>query len=382
MKKHIFLIIILCAQMSFAQQGFEPCFRFVAKDSVRIHLDKEEKPVTQDCAYFYRLAKVNPENLDIEGPFEDYYIHNDALAVKASVKEGKLEGNSIVYYDNGNKMMEGVYIEGKKTGEWKHWYENGKPSTTYLYKDDQVRILEHYSKNGSLKVKEGNGAFKNSRVRRHATIEGKVKDGLPDGIWTLSDKIRGRVIFKETYRNGAFIRGEGNPVVKRAQSSYLTNPNITVDGNIEVAETLKIKSCYSCTKHMVSYKNVVYKSDGQNNFYNYLGNNYTTDNKRGYVLCSFTVSEKGKIKDVSVENSSAVMLDDSAHLRELIVNSGTWTPRILDAIMKKRKTKGISRKMVKKPIPTVINFVIHFTDKGYLLYPKTFTSAAISVKKR
>ncbi|WP_378180850.1 toxin-antitoxin system YwqK family antitoxin [Aquimarina sp. SS2-1] len=382
MKKHIFLIIILCAQMSFAQQGFEPCFRFVAKDSVRIHLDKEEKPVTQDCAYFYRLAKVNPENLNIESYFEDYYIHNDTLAVKASVKEGKLEGNSIVYYDNGNKMMEGAYKNGKKTGEWKHWYENGKPYITYLYKDGQVRILEYFSRKGKVKVKDGNGTFKNSRGKRHATIEGKVKNGLPDGVWTLTHKSNDRRIYTETYELGKFIKGEGYLFGSYTKTTYTAAPFIAIDGDLEAAESLNLNDCNSCEKHMVGYKNIDYQSAlGTDNFYSYLAKIYTTNNKKGYALCSFIVSETGLLKDISINNSSAVVNDDTAELKSLILNSGTWTPRILDAIMTKRKIPGISRRMVKKPIPTVINFVIHYTDKGYLLYPEAFTGAAISAKK-
>ncbi|SEL14029.1 hypothetical protein SAMN04487910_1835 [Aquimarina amphilecti] len=104
MNKYIIVVLVLCIQYINAQKGTDPCFRFIAKDSVRIHLDSAEQPITQDCAYFYRLAKVNPENLINDGYFEDYYMDN-RIAVKATMENGKLEGNAVVYFDNGNKLM-------------------------------------------------------------------------------------------------------------------------------------------------------------------------------------------------------------------------------------------------------------------------------------
>ncbi|SEL13960.1 hypothetical protein SAMN04487910_1832 [Aquimarina amphilecti] len=381
MNKYIFIVLILCIQYINAQKGTDPCFQFIAKDSVRIHLDSAEQPITQDCAYFYRLAKVNPENLTIDGYFEDYYMDN-SIAVKATMENGQLEGNAVVYFDNGNKLMEGNYENGKKVGIWKHWYKSGKPYITYNYEDNQVKILEYYTKRGKKKVENGFGSFKNDRGRRHAVVKGKVKSGLPDGIWTLKSKSNNRLIYKEEYNEGKFIKGEGYPLGALSKTTYSTIPYISLDGNIEVSKTISIEECKSCTKHMVGYKNVGYQSSQKgNDFYSYLGKTYTTNNKKGYSLCSFVISTTGTIQNIKIQNSSAVAIDETVDIKYLILNSGSWTPRILKDRMPKHGLNGISRKTVNAAIPTVVNFVIHYTDNGYFLYPEASTNITIGTKK-
>lgn len=385
MNKYNFLLIsILFTQLAIAQQGFDPCFRFVAKDSVKIHLDNAERPVTQDCAFFYRLAKVNPENLTIEGAFEDYYIANDAIATRATIIDGLLEGKAIVYYENGNKLMEGVYKNGKKVGIWKHWYENGKPYVTYSYEDNTAKILEYYTKRGKKKVENGNSKGKTITIKnhRHANIKGKLKNGLPDGQWTLSRITTNTIVFKEEYKNGRFIKGEGYPFGSPTLKKYTDTPYIKLDDGIEAARMKNIKECNSCTKHMARYTKLGYQSPEKDaNFYEYLAKHFTTDNTKGYTLCSFVVTAKGTLKDITVDQSSAVIHDDTATLKMLIQQSGLWKARIIKDAMPKRGLNGISRKDINEPIPTVINFVIHYTEKGYLLYPETIATEAIQTKK-
>ena len=63
-----------------------------------------------------------------EGKFHQYYI-NGKLRVKATNKNGTLDGSYISYNADGSVFFEGFYEEGIRVGEWKYYNESGDLDT-------------------------------------------------------------------------------------------------------------------------------------------------------------------------------------------------------------------------------------------------------------
>ena len=52
-------------------------------------------------------------------------------------KDGKKHGHWVLYYAAGGKRREGDYAMGKKSGEWVEYHKNGQPASVNHYKEDK-----------------------------------------------------------------------------------------------------------------------------------------------------------------------------------------------------------------------------------------------------
>ena len=59
------------------------------------------------------------------GTWKSWY-EAGTLWSEGSFENGKREGSGIVYHPNGQKHIEGAYAEGKRTGVWRSWDETGE----------------------------------------------------------------------------------------------------------------------------------------------------------------------------------------------------------------------------------------------------------------
>ena len=94
-----------------------------------------------------------------EGEFLTYYV-NGQLEYKRNFKDGKLENKvAFSYYENGQLRRKENYKDGKKNGEWLWYFDNGqlKYKTNYkdgkkdgeylwYYEDGQLEIKKNYNK--------------------------------------------------------------------------------------------------------------------------------------------------------------------------------------------------------------------------------------------
>ena len=72
-----------------------------------------------------------------EGEYKMWYP-NGKIWAQCYYKEGKLEGEFKWWYDNGQLMFQWYYKEGKRDGEWKLWGDNGKLRSQRYYKEDKL----------------------------------------------------------------------------------------------------------------------------------------------------------------------------------------------------------------------------------------------------
>ncbi len=72
-----------------------------------------------------------------------YYHDNGCIAQKGYFKEGKLDGEWIMFAENGKKIAIGHYVEGKRNGAWFFWKINGEALREVTYANGQlINVIE------------------------------------------------------------------------------------------------------------------------------------------------------------------------------------------------------------------------------------------------
>ena len=97
------------------------------------------------------------------------------------------DGKWIEWHENGQKLCEGTYKDGKKDGKWIYWSENGKKGSEGTYKDGKD---------------DGKWIFFWSNGQKHS--EGTWKNEVKNGKWIYWDK-NGQKNYEGTYKDGKFV---------------------------------------------------------------------------------------------------------------------------------------------------------------------------------
>ncbi len=131
----------------------------------------------------------NLENGKMISYKELQWYENGQKITEATYKDGKLDGLFTIWHENGQKMLEGTFKDGY--GALHEFYENGKMKTQKSY--DHVEkdgLWTRWYENGQ---KESEGTYKDGRYDGLWTYwydngqkesEGTFKDGWYDGLWT------------------------------------------------------------------------------------------------------------------------------------------------------------------------------------------------------
>ena len=90
----------------------------------------------------------------------------------------------MLYRDDGSKMIEGEYHDGKQSGEWTMWYDNGQKKSVDHYKDG-VQDGEHV------------GWYTNGKIAADRSVQGRQARGCleamgPPGFQELGRDLQGR----------------------------------------------------------------------------------------------------------------------------------------------------------------------------------------------
>jgi len=124
----------------------------------------------QDTLYldnsFKNASKANATYFEIIKPiidgFEDkLYTAQKVLLSDVSYKDKDLKvrnGLATNYYENGNKDSEGSYINNKRVGTWKFYFDSGKISAIAEFKNDKS-VKESYYDILGKPVKDSTIAF-------------------------------------------------------------------------------------------------------------------------------------------------------------------------------------------------------------------------------
>ena len=82
---------------------------------------------------FYAINEKKPYT----GKAVSIYDNGQKMSER-TFKDGKEDGVSTYWYKNGRKMSESTFKDGKKNGLCTEWYKEGKKMSEFLYKDDKM----------------------------------------------------------------------------------------------------------------------------------------------------------------------------------------------------------------------------------------------------
>ena len=193
------------------------------------------------------IEEGNQKDSQKDGTWKTYIIQiNDKklLYTEENFNDGQLHGPYIKYFLDGGEKEKGVYQNGEKSGQWKHYwytphhlsslvtYKNGKQNGPYEQYDFSGKRL---TQKGTLKDGKRNGKwieyrsddrqryhkgkyekeliYKNGLLHGHCKFydfmfgyllrEGKYKDDKPDGLWKYYH-YSGRLTKEINYKDGEF----------------------------------------------------------------------------------------------------------------------------------------------------------------------------------
>lgn len=121
--------------------------------------------------------------------FTDSYLYLDGgKYINFRMIHGKLNGEYITYFENGNIKEKGRYYNGLKRGEWSEFYENG-----------QIHKKEYYNENGKL-----TGPFEYYFEDGQIYQKGNYHNGKLDGWWEqyYEGGVQREIQYKSLYKDG------------------------------------------------------------------------------------------------------------------------------------------------------------------------------------
>lgn len=141
--KHIHLLLFIFIA-SFAN----------AQDEITAYFDSNWDKCKEENAVFYQKASKNDQKLWV---VNDYYI-NGQLQMSAVYKKKNKKirhGQFVSYYENGQKELEGEFIDDKGTGYFTYWFENGNIDSKGEFIDGKLEgVWCFYFQDGQMCAKE------------------------------------------------------------------------------------------------------------------------------------------------------------------------------------------------------------------------------------
>ncbi len=264
-----------------------------------IYLDSLWKETPKGNHTYYRVVKDYYSERE-EYRFEDYFKSGKIQMEGNSLSKDNLSesGDFIYYYENGNKKTICSFETGTAIGKKTDWYQDvsKKMEGEYMVHEKQVpplfKIYQFWDPKHIQKVIDGNGYFED--IDKDGSEEGKVTNGLKDGVWKGKRKLH-QFSFNELYENGNFISGTGT-------------------------DSLNVAHKYD--KLFIPPK----PRKGMEHFYKYIGKKFrftkATENQSGKILLTFIIEKDGKISAVKVIKSAGADLDNEAI--RLVTNYPEW----------------------------------------------------------
>ncbi len=177
---------------------------------------------------------------------------------------GRPNGIDIQWYENGNKKLEGEYIEDEKTFV------------------GTLKVFQFWNSKYVQTVIDGNGD--SEEISEFFFASGKIKDGFKDGLWEGYDKKLGYT-FSENYGDKKFISG------------------VSIDSS-KVSRTYKVAELKPVPKK------------GYEDFYKHVGKKFRVSNlprgMEGKIFVKFIVDKEGQIINPEIMKGIGYGADEEA----------------------------------------------------------------------
>ena len=102
------------------------------------------------------------------------YWNNGQVLSQIHYLDGKRDGSCRYWYDDGTLMTEGFYKNGKMTGFWMSYYDNGQLESHGTYKYIESGVYSR--KDGVWKYYYNNGQIQNESIIKDGVEEMKFYD--------------------------------------------------------------------------------------------------------------------------------------------------------------------------------------------------------------
>lgn len=139
-------------------------------------------------SFFYPSGTLEGVDIFIENRrhgISTVYYENGQKYSEGNYARDREQGVWTYWYDDGSKMSEGEYEAGIKVGIWKDYLPGEKRFSESLHKDSVIYVMAQWNEHGEQVVKDGNGTSVTYYDDKQKSAEGKIKDGLNEGLWNF-----------------------------------------------------------------------------------------------------------------------------------------------------------------------------------------------------
>jgi len=165
---------------------------------------------------YYANGQVSHEMMylgdKMNGPFTEYTIEGK-VSKKGAYKNGIYDGNIVVNYDSGKKKEEGKFVNGMRDGGWNFYLETGLPELTIWFKADKVE-KKHYA-NGTFQTFFDSGIPQSEYSYKNYNKEGAFVEyydkGAYEQIAASPEDVAQGIAFREQLK-GTQVKQKGKYV--------------------------------------------------------------------------------------------------------------------------------------------------------------------------
>lgn len=269
---YLWLIILFISSEAYTQVPVRQMdSKLIGKDSVNMYYDMHYQIIESGCASIIRYGHYNRIKGCLTGKFKDISKNDTSFVVsEGQYSDGGLKnGGFITHYLNGKLQAKGNFINDKYDGEWVFYYptghlrersgfkdgryvgkcefynEDGSPNIFMTITEKECKITDQWATDGKKIIDNGNGDY--TFFDGALTWQGKLLNGVPDGIWTF--QVSNAVYGSEVFKNGKFDKARNtnllgtNEYSERSRIKFLPYPPKLAIVN---ADTFAIAGNTSC----------------------------------------------------------------------------------------------------------------------------------------
>ena len=170
---------------------------------------------------YYANGQVSHEMMysgdKMNGSFTEFTVEGK-VSKKGGYKNGIYDGNIVVNYDSGKRKEEGKFVNGVRDGGWNFYLETGLPELTIWFKEDKIE-KKHYA-NGTFQTFYDSGIPQSEYTYKSYNKEGAFIEyydkGAYEQIPASPEDVAQGIAFREQLKGtqakqkGKYLNGQLN----------------------------------------------------------------------------------------------------------------------------------------------------------------------------
>lgn len=299
----VFFLGLLVLDVAFAQK----------KDTLVYYLDNSAKEVSNkaDADVILMISPPDPtvnKNLFI---VKGYYPNGKIKLLGSSTTPAlplNLHGVYYTFYPNGHKSRMQTFENGKLVGNIVEYYPNGEIYTVKTYIENGPPLFQECrDSTGVVLAEKGNGIWIDFGGDFGSVgIKGKVEKGMPQGVWVK--KLNDSVTFEKMFKNGDLLSADRIYSYK-SDSTIYPKKNVPTTESVDVIPEFK-GGTEAFYRYL--YKSIRYPAQARE------------QNMQGRVVVSFIVEKDGYLTNFKIVKGIGGGCDEEA--MRVLAASPPWTP--------------------------------------------------------